>query len=61
MSEKQIHNFINKHTAFGILLLVIGCFLAGYFIGTHSRYGDNGWNRNNGMMKGGQFDSVRNY
>ncbi|MFA7315422.1 MAG: hypothetical protein WC059_01300 [Candidatus Paceibacterota bacterium] len=34
--ESHSHNFINKHTAPAILLLIIGCFLAGYFLGQHS-------------------------
>lgn len=31
------HNdFINRHTAFAVLLLVLGCFFAGYFVGQMS-------------------------
>lgn len=28
-----MQGFINKHTAFAILLLVAGCFFAGYYLG----------------------------
>ena len=31
------HDFINQHTAFGILILILGCFFAGYFVGKNSR------------------------
>ncbi len=41
MEDKYIHNFINKHTALGIFLLIVGCFLAGYFVGFHSKYKTN--------------------
>lgn len=32
------HNFINKHTAFAVLLLVVMCFFAGYFVGKRNAY-----------------------
>ncbi len=37
--ESHSHNFINKHTAPAILLLVLGCFTAGYFLGQYQVFG----------------------
>lgn len=28
-----MQNFINRHTALGILLLILVCFFAGYYLG----------------------------
>lgn len=28
------YEFMNKHTALGILILIIGCYMAGYFVGS---------------------------
>lgn len=42
----HVHNFFNKHTAFAILVIIVGCFLAGYFVGKNSSgnyYGKNGY------------------
>jgi hypothetical protein len=45
----HIHNFFNKHTALAILLLVVGSFVAGYFVARHSSWNDYG---NKYMYKG---------
>ncbi|MES2930398.1 MAG: hypothetical protein V4665_01290 [Patescibacteria group bacterium] len=41
----HIHNFLNRHTAFAILILIVGCFVAGYFIGKYSTEREYGISR----------------
>jgi hypothetical protein len=31
--QSHNHDFINKHTAFAILVLIVVCFIAGYLVG----------------------------